>query len=170
MSIQKFKNGTILVTGDDIYDYIMKSHNKRNNYKKECSFCLHNGNILHEDICGCGDCSLETGDMACSCHINPPCSKCTESLFEVSPYLINYKHFEKGKSPWECYRGDKQTFDKLTRIESQGFYANAETLITNEIAIYISKVNKEEEDIEICKKIEFKSAMSKFINNFDISL
>lgn len=170
MTIQKFKDGKVLVTGDDVTDYLLKSLNRRNNYNKECSFCIHDGDILHEDDFECGDCSLVTGDMSCSCHINPPCSKCEKSLFEVSSYLINYKHFKDGKSPWECYRGDEKTFKKLEAIEAEGFYANAETLTTGEIAMYISKGGQEEGDIEICRRVEFKSKMSQFINNFDASL
>ncbi len=160
MAIQKFKNGSVLYTGKDIGDAIYKALNKRNKFDRECSFCIHEG----EDFCD--DCSLFTGDLACSCHINPPCSICTDSRFEVSPYLINYKHFKNGKRPWECYRADEKTFKKLGAIEAEGFYANAETLGTGEIAMYITK--GEYDDINICKKIEFKTKMSEFINNFDI--
>jgi hypothetical protein len=162
MTIKKFEDGTVLYTGNDMVEALYKSLNKRDNYDRECSFCVHEGSGF------CDDCSLVTGDLACSCHINPPCSKCTDSRFEVSPYLINYKHFKDGKSPWECYRADEKTFKKLELIEAEGFYSNAETLRTDEIALYIT-TKGEYDDIHICKKTEFKTKMSEFINNFNIS-
>lgn len=163
MTIKRFENGTVIYTGKDMEDALYKALNKRNNYDRECSFCVHDSK---DDFCG--DCSLLSGDLACSCHINPPCSKCTDSRFEVSPYLINYKHFKDDKNLWECYRADEKTFKKLELIEAEGFYANAETLTTGEIAIYITK--REYDDIIICRKVEFRIKMSEFINRFNILL
>ncbi len=162
MTIHKFPSGSVLYTGQDMRDVLDKA-NKRNDYSTECSYCLHDG----KDDDFCSDCSLLSGDMGCSCHIMPPCAKCTDSRFEVTPYLINYKHFKDGKSPWECYRADEKTFKKFELIEAEGFYANAETLTTGDVALYLTK--GEYDEIEICRKVEFKNRMSKLINDFNIS-
>ena len=159
--IRQFKNGSTLVTGNDIYSYFEKSLNKRNNYDKNCSFCEHEGNEK------CDDCSLFSGDMSCSCHINPPCSKCVDSKFEVTKYLINYKCYIEGgngKWRWECFRSDKKTWEVFNKMESDKWELSAETLTNGVIAIYLEKNVDEIEEIELCgKKVEFKNNVIKFI-------
>ena len=160
--ITKFKDGSTLVTGNDIYSYFEKSLNKRNNYDKNCSFCKH------EDSDKCDNCSLFSGEMSCSCHISPPCSKCTDSMFEPTTYLINYKRYKEngnGKCQWECFRSDKNTWEVFSKMESNGWELSAETLTNGVIAIYLEKNIDEIEEIELCgKKVEFKNTTMKFIN------
>ena len=72
MAIHKFNNGTVY-TGDDIKKAILMSFNKRNNYDIGCNFCTHQGSTEY-----CNGCSIPDDDRCCSCHINPPCSACTD--------------------------------------------------------------------------------------------
>ena len=159
MAINKFKNGSVLYTGDDIYDHLMRSFNKRNNYDKTCDFCKH-----EEDSEECDGCSLLIEGLSCSCHRNPPCSKCVNSKFEPTPYLINYKNYKNGREMWECFPTTKEIFSKFEMIEKEMFGLHAEILTTGEVAIYLKHVVEDyDEVIEICKKVKFKSVSQKMI-------
>lgn len=153
---QVFEDGSVLLTGDDFTRAIDAMLNRRGNYDISCSFCQF------EDSEICKDCTI-TNDTSCSCHISPPCSRCVGSKFEVSPYLLNYKHYVNGKTKWECFKGNKTTFEKLTKIEEKGFNASAEILTTGEISITIED-NFYDYDIDICQKPNFKQAMINLIN------
>ena len=166
--IEQFKNGATLITGKDIQRHFEKVFNRRNNYDKNCSFCKYEDDY---EIDRCGDCSLESGDMSCSCHINPPCSKCVNSAFEPSQHLINYKHYRvngNGKWRWECFRSDKDTWEVFNKMEADGWELSAETLTNGVIAIYLEKNIDEFEEIELCgKKVEFKNTVIKFIDKIN---
>jgi hypothetical protein len=45
-------------------------------YDIDCGECLHEGTDE------CDECSIEYGNNGCACHINPPCSFCTDLKFE----------------------------------------------------------------------------------------
>ena len=165
---QEFKDGSVLLTGNDMIKAMEKAYNHRDNYDTSCSFCVHEGNDEH-----CEGCTILDTDYSCSCHINPPCSKCVGSKFEVSPYLINYEHIKitggKKRWIWECFKGDKEVFEKLEAIEAlPALKLTAETLSTSEIAMYIEDGIERDYDIEICNKPEFKQAMRKMIMGFDL--
>lgn len=158
MTIQKFKDGAVLVTGNDIYSHLMNAMNRRNNVENDCSFCEHEE--TKEDNEFCDGCSIPD-DLSCSCHIRPPCSKCENSRFEPSINLINYKHYhEAGKWRWECFRADKITFKKLSDLEKKGYELSAETLNTGVIAIYLG------DDIELSDRQNFKGIIIKLVNRF----
>lgn len=160
--IEKFKDGSTLVTGDDFTKHLHKMLNKRNGYDKNCSFCKHEGDER------CGDCSFENTDISCSCHISPPCYKCVNSAFEPTQYLVNYKRYVEngnGKWRWKCFRSDKNTWEVFNKMESDGWELSAETLTNGVIAIYLEKNIDEIEEIELCgKKVEFKNTVIKFID------
>lgn len=167
MSIKTFNNGSVLYTGDDIYKAFEQCWNRRDNYKKSCHFCKHNGS---EDG-SCDGCSVANDDMCCSCHINPPCAYCVNSNFEVTEYLINFKNYQQGKSRWECFPTTKEVFEKFKVIENSGYILSAEILSTGEIAIYIDKeylsdLSNIRESIDICRKVEFKQHAVKMIKEF----
>jgi hypothetical protein len=164
MTIHKFDNGSILATGDNIYDFLFA--NKRNGYKRRCDFCRHN----NTDICE--SCSRQDGERSCSCHINPPCEFCEKDAFEVTDYLINFKNYfprRKEGFDWETFPSNKEVFDKYAKIENGGYVLSAEILSTGEIAIYLDRDLDEENEhalLEICKKHDFKSVAEKMIMNF----
>jgi hypothetical protein len=164
--IQNFENGSTLITGDDFFEHLFNIMNNKNNYDTDCSFCNVEYDPNNER---CEDCSIPKG-LSCSCHINPPCIKCENSKFEVSPFLINYKRYKAGgKTVWECFKSNKKTFLKLNEIEERGFELNAETLTTGEISICITDLDEEMDiAIEICEKINFKDCVTKLINEFEI--
>jgi len=158
----EFENGSVLYTGNDVTEILLKSFNRRNNYDhKDCSFCMHENN--DEEFCD--DCSVYIFEGGCSCHINPPCSFCENNKFEVSNFLINYKHHKKNKWNWECYKSSEKVFNKLTVLEKDGFVLSAETLTTGEIAIYLEKGGNDH-DIVICKKPNFKNAVNSLVIYF----
>ena len=45
----------------------------------DCKKCIH---VDWEDDDYCADCSNLWKDVCCSCHLNPPCSFCTNNLYE----------------------------------------------------------------------------------------
>ena len=171
---QEFENGSVLLTGNDMIAAMEKDLNCRDNYDVSCSFCEHEGNDEH-----CDGCTILDTDYSCSCHINPPCSKCVGSKFEVTPYLINYEHIVIVKSSsniskkrWikECFKGDKDVFEKLEAIESlPALKLTAESLSTGEIAMYIEDGIERDYEIEICRKPDFKQTMRKMIMGFDLN-
>ena len=158
MSIKQFENGSFLVAGRDLENYLL---NRRNKYSVDCKFCSHED---EKDNLICDECSI-LGDESCSCHINPPCSKCENSRFEVSPHLINYKHYKDGKWRWECFKSNEDVFDKFKKIEESGMILSAETITTGEIVIYLGLDDDvEEEEIKICsEKKYFKEEVEKMI-------
>ena len=164
MAIKHFKNGSVLFTGNDMYEAVMRSFSRRNNYTKSCDFCIH-----EEDSEECDGCSLLTEGLCCSCHINSPCSYCVDSKFEPTPYLINYKNYKDGRAQWECFPSTKEIFNKFEALEKEGFILHAEILTTGEVAIYLKYVFEEyDRVIKICRKVEFKSAAQKMIlESFD---
>lgn len=48
----------------------------KNRYEVNCDECINQ----NTDICS--DCSIARQEDGCSCHNNPPCSFCTNLLFE----------------------------------------------------------------------------------------
>jgi hypothetical protein len=164
MSKQTFKDGSTLLTGNDMQRALEAMLNRRGAYDIDCSFCVHE---YVEDICD--ECSIGT-DMSCSCHINPPCSKCERSSFEVTPYLLNFEQHEKGSKKWHCIKGDKETYNKLAEIENLGFHISTEILQTNEIALYIEDGNIDYE-IEISgrNRAELRKKLKALIMNFSLS-
>ena len=165
MMIQKFDNGSVLYTGDDLEKAFERMYNIRNNYDKSCDFCIHD-----EDSEECENCSIPN-DLSCSCHINPPCSKCVDSRFEPTDCLINFKNYHqsgdgKSKWKWECFPTTEKVYEKFCAIEKSGFEMSAEILQTGEIAIYLGHVLSNDEIIEICKKVQFKITATKMIEEF----
>jgi hypothetical protein len=163
MARQEFKDGSVLLTGDDMIVALEASINHRDAYDIDCSFCKHDGDDEH-----CGGCTIAATNNSCNCHINPPCSKCVGSKFEASSYLINYIRCSKGRRKWECFKGDKELFDKVTTIENSGLQLSAEILSTGEVAMYIDDgMDCDENDAcEICNRKDFKQVMCKMIRNF----
>lgn len=168
MSKQVFSDGSVLLTGKELEIALEAIINRRGSYDIDCSFCVHDGK---DDYCE--GCSILDRDRSCSCHINPPCGKCVDSKFEVSPYLINYEHITVTKDTkrkihrWECFKGDKEIFEKLEAIEKSGLKITAETLTTGEIAMYIEDGVEKDYEIEICFKADFKKTMCKMILSFE---
>lgn len=165
MSITTFENGSVLYTGNDMTEALLKSLNCRNNYDNSCLFCKHESSELECD--GCSVLSDNSYKQGCSCHINPPCSYCTDNHFEPSGYLINYKHYKSNGWKWECFKSTKNIFDRFTKIESRGFEIDAETLSTGEISMTIT-ANEEIYEIELCEKKDFKLTMEKMIKKFNL--
>lgn len=163
MSRQVFADGTVLLTGDDMTKSLMASLNRRDAYDIDCSFCLHEGNESH-----CGGCSIADTDYSCSCHINPPCGKCVNSKFEVSPYLINYEAHKGDRKNWQCFKADKAVFDNLASIEGSGLHLSAEVLTTGEAAMYIEDGVEKDYEIEICARRDFKETMCRMIMTFSL--
>ena len=167
MSKKVFADGSVLLTGQEMIDSLEALYNHRGSFDRDCSFCRYD---TYENE-HCDGCSISNTDRSCSCHINPPCSKCVDSAFEVSPYLINYQACKKGgKRQWQCFRGDKETFDKLTEIEKTKFKLTAEILSTGEVTMYIDDdIEASKYDmIEICNKKDFKQTMLKMIMDFKL--
>ena len=168
MAKKTFADGSVLLTGQEMTDCLLAAINCRGNFDRECSFCRYE----NTDDERCDDCSIADMDRSCSCHINPPCGKCTESRFEESPYLINYK---VGTRKWQCFKGDKETFDKLTEIEKTDFELSAEILSTGKAAMYIGDPIYDDIDcaeskmIEICQRKDFKETMCKMIMEFKVN-
>ena len=161
MAVEHFKDGSILSTGKDMYEAFARSLNKRNNYKKSCDFCKHKFDSW------CEGCEIQNTDLACSCHINPPCSKCVNDHFEPTEYLINYKNHKDKREKWECFPTTKEIFNKFEVLEKEGFGLHAEILTTNEVAIYLEKhflIRSNHDAIEICR-VEFKNVSQKMIIN-----
>jgi len=165
MSIHKFKGGSVLYTGDDMYDMLLATG--RGNYVKKCDFCAH----LETDRCD--DCSCIDGELCCSCHIAPPCSFCVGNGFEVIGTLINFKNYSsrlKRGFDWETFPTRKMAvFNKYAELENNGFVLSSEILTTGEVAIYLDKdkegnnVATGEGYIEICRKVEFKIVAERMI-------
>lgn len=160
---QEFENGSVVLTGDDLTRSIEAMLNHRGAYDIDCSFCKHENN---EDFCD--GCTISDTNYSCSCHINPPCSKCVGSKFEVSEYLINYTNHKDGKKKWECFKAGEDIFDKATLIETSGLRLSAEILSTGEVAMYIDDgIDAGENDaIEICERKNFKQIMCKMIKEY----
>ncbi len=165
MSIETFKDGSVLYTGNDIYKHFEKIWNKRNNYIENCDFCKYN----NKDDDRCNECSIAKG-LSCSCHISPPCSKCVNNGFEPTEYLINYENCYGKKREWECFPSTKEVFDKFNLIEKEGYRMSAEILTTGEICVYLDKdpFEGEKDNLEICKKQEFKKVATKMIIDFKL--
>jgi hypothetical protein len=164
MSRQTFEDGSVLLTGEDMAITIEALINHRGAYEIECSFCKYEGDEKY-----CQDCTIADTDCSCSCHINPPCSKCVGSKFEVSSYLINYVHHNNGRKKWECFKANEDVFSKLKAIEDADFHISAEILSTGEVAIYVSSNHDEPDlEIEICPRNIYKQVMCKMILNFNI--
>ena len=166
MSIEKFKDGSVLYTGSDMSKALLASVNKRNNYRMSCDFCIHNGKDEE-----CDGCSLSDGEsLNCSCHINPPCSRCVNLKFEPTPYLINFHNYHgQGRRKWECFPTTKEVFEKFKLIEDDGLALSAEILQTGEIAIYLGRYfDDKDEIIEICEKVLFKQTATKIIQDFKL--
>ena len=165
MSKQVFRDGSVLLTGQDMIEALEASYNHCGAHDTDCSFCKH-----EDDEKYCKGCTIADADHCCSCHINPPCSYCVGSKFEVSPYLINYKQHENGRKRWQCFKATKDVFDKLKLIEEADLHLSAEILTTNEAAMYVSS-NHDEPDLEIkvCPRNEFKPVMCKMILELDIN-
>ncbi|MBN2591613.1 MAG: hypothetical protein JXA96_17235 [Sedimentisphaerales bacterium] len=161
MSKKEFVDGTILLTGEDAMIAFKSIYTNKGAYKRNCSFCKHEGNDEY-----CTGCSVLNSNNCCSCHINAPCDWCINCKFDVSPYLINYENIKGGgKRRWECFKGNKDVFEKLENIEKSGLKLTAETLTTGEIAMYIEDIEKDYE-IEICEKADFKTKMCEMILGF----
>ena len=156
-----FEDGSVLMTGQDMINAIESLYNHRGNYDRECSFCAHEGDDEY-----CDECTAITMD-GCSCNINAPCEFCVGLKFDVSPFLINYKHYKGGKSRWECFKGGETEYKKLSEIEKSGFNLSCETLTTGEISITIED-SEQDYDIEICNKRDFKSTVLELITRFDL--
>lgn len=160
------------MTGQDMMDAMEAIYNHRGNFDRDCSFCVHDGVEADFDEF-CDGCSVSDTDKCCSCHINPPCGYCVNSLFEVSPYLINFEHHKDGKKRWQCFRGTKEVFDKLTLIENVNWKVSVEILTTNEVAMYIDDgfdfgSSVRDEAIEVCQRKEYRQVMCKMIMDFKI--
>ncbi len=161
---KELKDGSVLMTGKDMMDAFEKMYNTRNNFDKDCSFCKLEDS--ENDECeGCSNLN-EVHNTGCSCHLNPPCSYCTDLLFEPSEWLLNYKHFrDGGKWKWECFKSNEKTFNKLSLLESKDLALSCETLTTGEITIYLdNEIDEENIDIEICQKKDFKKTVELIIN------
>lgn len=170
---QEFKDGSVLCTGDDMIKALYAMFNRQGGYDTDCSFCIHENCEGEEYDEHCEPCTIRNTDYSCSCHINPPCSKCVGSRFEVTPYLIDYKHIRTGgKRRWESFKGNEESYNKLIKIMGMGLLLTAETLTTGEIAIYIEGIEdgvRLDFAIEICTKPEFKEAMCKMIMGYDLN-
>jgi len=164
MGRKEFENGSVLLTGNDMSVALEALINHRGAYEIDCSFCQHEG---CDDYCD--GCTIADHEHSCSCHINPPCSKCVGSKFEVSPYLINYMHHvQNGRKRWECFKANKATFDKVVAIESSGLHLSAETISTREIAMYIGDDIEKDYEIEVCKRSDFKKVMCEMIEKHQV--
>lgn len=78
--IQKFKDGTKLISGDDFEKWADRVCNMPDSKKIGCAECKH---ASDEDYCNDIDCSHLWDGESCRCHINPPCSKCVNNAFEA---------------------------------------------------------------------------------------
>jgi len=165
MSRKEFGNGSVLLTGDDMIAALEAAMNRRGAHEIDCDFCQHEGDDEY-----CYGCSIAGNDYSCSCHINAPCSKCVDSKFEVSPYLVNFLHHKEGKKRWQCFKADKNIFDKATAIENIGLEISAEIICTGEVAMFIDDgVEAGKNDcIEICSRKDFKAVMCRMIESFQI--
>jgi len=163
MSRQEFENGSVLLTGDELAMAMEATINHRGAYEINCSFCVHEGDEGY-----CKDCTIADTDRSCSCHINPPCSKCVGSKFEVSSYLINYQQHENRKKRWQCFKVNEEVFNKAKEIEDAGLQLSAEILSTGEAAMYIDDGAELDYEIKICHRHEFRQMMCKMIMDFKI--
>jgi hypothetical protein len=170
MARQTFKGGSVLMTGDDMMAALEAAYNRRGLYETECSYCIHEDSSDAEYDEFCEGCSISDTDLSCSCHINPPCSKCVESAFEPSSNLVNYQQHKNGKKKWECFKADKEVCDKLQLIEDAKLELSAEILTTGEVAIYIDDGIDfgNNEAIEICERVKYKQVMCKMIMDYSI--
>ena len=162
MSKQTFEDGSVLLTGKDMELAMEAMCNRRGRADVSCAFCVH------EDDDYCDGCTIPDTDHSCSCHINAPCSHCVGSKFEVSPYLINYKHHKNSNWKWECFKATVDIFEKTEAIERADFHLSAEILTTGERAMYIGNGIDPDFEIEICKRDDFKQRMCKMVMKFDI--
>ena len=174
MTRQEFKDGSVLCTGDDMIKALEAMWNRQGGYDRDCSFCIHENCEGEKYDENCEPCTIRNTDYSCSCHINPPCSKCVGSNFEVTPYLIDYKHIASGSGNrrWESFKGNEETYNKLMRIMGMGLLVTAETLSTGVIAMYIEGIEdgvRLDLEIDLCEKPEFKEAMRKMIMGFDLN-
>lgn len=158
-----FNDGSVLLTGEDMRIALEAVLNRRGRYDRTCHFCLHEGDENY-----CLECSALDTDRCCSCHLNAPCSWCISLKFEVSPYLLNYRHYKQHRKKWECIKGDKESFEKLERIEAAGFSLAAETLRMGEISITIED-DQQDYEFEICQKQAFLEGIRKIIMSFDLN-
>lgn len=158
---QQFKDGSVLLTGEELRIALEATINRRGAYDIDCSFCRHEDDEEH-----CKGCTIADWETSCSCHISPPCSKCVGSKFESTPYLINYVHHKSHRDKWECFKGDEATFEKVEKIENSGLRLSAETLSTGEVAMYIDDGVERDYEIEICAKADFKQTMCKMVKKF----
>ena len=77
--IQRFDDGTKLITGNDFDELMGKVLNLPDGKKFGCAECKY---AEEKDYCDDIDCSHLWDGASCSCHINPPCSKCVNNAFE----------------------------------------------------------------------------------------
>ena len=163
MSRQVFEDGGVLLTGEDMRLAMESMFNRRGAAEISCAFCQHENEKEY-----CPGCSIPDTDYCCSCHIDPPCSYCVGSHFEVSPYLVNYKAYANMGWRWQCFKGTEDVFNKVEAIEKAGFHLSAEILSTGEATMYIGNGNNPDFEIEICSRRDFKEAMCKMVDKFDI--
>ena len=76
--IETFADGTKLISGDDFKEWAKKVIALPDGKKMGCAQCVH----ADRDDGYCSDCSHTWHHQSCSCHINPPCSVCSNNLFE----------------------------------------------------------------------------------------
>jgi hypothetical protein len=138
MPIQEFKDGSKLVTGDDVYDYLMSGHNCNHT----CEFCKYEdtGDLK------CEECTGQT-DMSCSCHINPPCVKCENNAFELSGNIVDFFEFANGYKSKKSIKINKGLFDKFLPYKND-YQLSVEIISTGEKVFYVSDY-KEDIVIEI---------------------
>lgn len=136
MAIKKFKDGSILATGDDMRAMLLSGHR----YEKRCAYCAYDD---IEDSEQCNECS-GSDDTSCSCHSNPPCAKCVNNSFLLAENIIDYFYYSNGykekksvKINIELYNKYKNYIDKVE--------INYEILTTTELAFCITKKSNDEE-------------------------
>jgi hypothetical protein len=157
MPIRKFENGSVLVTGDDIYDYLLSGHM----YDRNCDFCRY---VDEEDSEHCDGCT-GADDVSCSCHINPPCSKCENNAFELAENIVDYYEYRNGTKGKKSIKINKDLYNNFKQYEKE-YGLSVEILSTLEKAFYVSSTN---DDISI--EIETEKTLNvqgieKVINSF----
>ena|ERR1035437_1519837 len=159
MSIQKFKDGAILMTGDDMWNFLMGD---RTLALPSCEICSNKDDEL------CPDCSMNDTDRSCSCHINPPCSKCIDNHYERSPYAVDYLLYGATGKTWHGFIASEQTYGKWKEFKKQGYFLNIEIMqMTGEAVLYLTK-SDEDIVIEICEKKGINNGFEKILQNYSI--
>lgn len=130
MAIKIFADGSQLITGDDLYNFLLQGHR----YERNCQYC-HWSNFENSDECI--NCS-GMDDVSCSCHIVAPCSKCVDNSFQLAKNIIDYWFYEKGLKSKQSIKINLELYNQYKDLNEEWFFSY-EVLNTKEKAFYASK-------------------------------